>query len=57
MICGFLTMIGLYVLPIPTNLLGFNPLIWALVISAIVMVIVSNCTKKQDEAFLNELFR
>lgn len=57
MIGGFLTMIGLYVLPIPTNLLGFNPLVWALVISTIVMVVVSNCTKKQDEAFLNELFQ
>lgn len=56
MICGFLTMIGLYVLPVPTNLLGFNPLIWALVVSAVVMVAVSKCTKKQDESFLNELF-
>ena len=56
MVAGFATMIGLNVLPIPTNLLGFNPLIWALVVSSIVMVAVSKCTKAQDEAFLNNLF-
>ena len=56
MIAGFATMIGLNVLPIPTNLLGFNPLIWALVVSSIVMVAVSKCSKQQDEAFLNNLF-
>jgi len=57
MIAGFLTLIGLYVLPVPTNLLGFNPLIWAMVVSAIVMVVVSKCSKKQDEEFLNEVFK
>ena len=57
MIAGFLTIAGLYLLPIPTNLLGFNPLIWAYIVSSIVMVAVSKCTPKQDEAFLSELFK
>jgi len=57
MISGFLTMIGLYVLPVPTNLLGFNPLIWALIVSSIVMVVVSKYSKKQNEIFLTELFQ
>ena len=57
MIAGFLTLIGLYVLPVPTNLLGFNPLIWAMLVSAIVMVVVSKCSKKQSEEFLNEVFK
>lgn len=57
MVSGFLVLIGLYVLPVPTNLLGFNPLIWALVISSIVMVVVSRYTKKQKDVFLAELFQ
>ena len=57
MIAGFLTIAGLYLLPIPTNLLGFNPLIWAYIVSSLVMVAVSKCTPKQDEAFLSELFK
>lgn len=57
MIAGFATMIGLNVLPVPTNLLGFNPLVWAMVIGSIVMVVVSKCSKKQDEAFLSDLFK
>ena len=50
-------MILLNVLPLSSpNLLGFNPLIWALVVSSIVMLAVSKATKQQDAAFLDNLF-
>lgn len=58
MIAGFVVMMLLYTIPsIPTNLLGFNPLIWGLVASVFVMFLVSNCSKRQNAAFLNELFK
>jgi sodium/pantothenate symporter len=60
MISGFVTMLSLYILPVPTNLLGFNPLIWGLLVSAIVMIIVSTSTKVKDEEyneFVEEIFQ
>ena len=60
MIAGFVSMLSLYILPVPTNLLGFNPLIWGLVTSAIVMEIVSKQTKVMAEdykAFVEEIFQ
>ena len=47
-------------LPVQTNLLGFNPLIWGMLVSAIVMVIVSKFTKVKDEEynkFVEEIFQ
>ncbi|MGI6142009.1 MAG: sodium/pantothenate symporter [Caldicoprobacterales bacterium] len=60
MITGFVTMLCLYLLPVQTNLLGFNPLIWGMLVSAIVMVIVSKFTKVKDEEynkFVEEIFQ
>ena len=57
MICGFLTLIGLYTLPITTNLLGFNPLIWGMLVSAIVMVIVSKVTRITNPELVEAIFK
>ena len=60
MILGFVTMLSLYILPIETNLLGFNPLIWGMLASGIAMVVVSKDTKVEDEEyneFVEELFQ
>lgn len=60
MILGFVTMMSLYILPIETNLLGFNPLIWGMLASGIAMVVVSKYTKVEDEEyneFVEELFQ
>lgn len=56
MLSGFITLIGLYVLRLG-NPLGFNPLVWSLVVSSIVMVVVSKCTKPNEKEFLEELFQ
>ncbi len=57
MICGFLTLIGLYTLPITTNLLGFNPLIWGMLVSAIVMVIVSKVSRITNPELVEAIFK
>ena len=57
MISGFLTLIGLYALPITTNLLGFNPLIWGMLVSAIVIVVVSKSTKVTNPELVEAIFR
>lgn len=60
MIAGFTSMLSLYILPIQTNLLGFNPLIWGLLASSVVMVTVSKFTKVKDveyNEFVEELFQ
>lgn len=55
MISGFVTLLALYAMPNP-NPLGFNPLVWGLVVSAVVMFVVSKVTKPNDEKFMAELF-
>ncbi|GHV33203.1 sodium/panthothenate symporter [Synergistales bacterium] len=55
MISGFVTLIYLYLQPNP-NPLGFNPLVWGLVVSAVVMVAVSKVTKPNDAAFMEKIF-
>lgn len=55
MLSGFVTLLVLYSLKNP-NPLGFNPLVWALVVSAMAMVIVSKLTKPNDAKFMAELF-
>lgn len=55
MLAGFFTLIGLYLLPNP-NPLGFNPLIWGLLVSGLVMVAVSKVTQPNEKVFLEKLF-
>lgn len=55
MISGFLTLLVLYVFKIPDPL-GFNPLIWGLIVSFIVMVVVSNMTKKSSPEIMQRYF-
>ncbi len=55
MVSGFVTLLVLYSLPNP-NPLGFNPLVWALVISAAAMLFVSKVTEQEDPKRLAELF-
>jgi sodium/pantothenate symporter len=55
MISGFVTLIGLYLSANP-NPLGFNPLVWGLLVSALVMYVVSKFTKPNDPAFMEEIF-
>lgn len=57
MIAGFATLILLYILPIPTNLLGFNPLIWGMLVSAVTMVVVSKHTKITNPELVEAIFR
>jgi sodium/pantothenate symporter len=56
MVSGFATLIVLYMQP-NQNPLGFNPLVWGLVISSVVMVAVSKVTKPNDPAFMEKIFR
>ena len=55
MVSGFVTLLVLYSLPNP-NPLGFNPLVWALVISSAAMFFVSKVTEQEDPKRLAELF-
>ena len=55
MISGFVTLLVLYSQPNP-NPFGFNPLVWSLLASAIVMVAVSKVTKPNDKAFMAKIF-
>lgn len=55
MLMGFLTLIILYVFKIPDPL-GFNPLVWGLIVSLITMVIVSKVTKKSSKEIMNRYF-
>lgn len=55
MISGFVTLLVLYAQPNP-NPFGFNPLVWGLVVSAVVMVVVSKVTKPNDSAFMEKIF-
>ncbi|MGI6252354.1 MAG: sodium/pantothenate symporter [Aminivibrio sp.] len=55
MISGFVTLLVLYAQPNP-NPFGFNPLVWGLVVSAIVMVVVSKVTKPNDSEFMSKIF-
>lgn len=55
MISGFATLLVLYALP-NSNPLGFNPLVWALVVSAVVMFAVSKVSKPNDAAHLEKIF-
>lgn len=55
MISGFVTLLVLYAMPNP-NPLGFNPLIWGLLVSATVMVVVSKFTKPNDAEHMEKLF-
>ncbi len=55
MISGFVTLLVLYAQPNP-NPLGFNPLVWGLVVSAVVMVVVSKVTKPNDSTFMAKIF-
>lgn len=57
MISGFLTLIGLYTLPVTTNLLGFNPLIWGMLVSGIVIVAVSKVTKVTNPELVEAIFK
>ena len=38
------------------NPLGFNPLVWSLLVSAFVMVAVSKVTKPNDREFMEKMF-
>lgn len=55
MISGFLTMLLLYVFKI-NNPLGFNPLVWGLFISLIVIIVVSKMTQKSSDKVLERYF-
>jgi sodium/pantothenate symporter len=55
MISGFLTMLLLYVFKI-NNPLGFNPLVWGLFISLIVIFVVSKVTEKSSDRVLERYF-
>ena len=55
MISGFVCLITLYMQK-NQNPLGFNPLVWSLVISAIVMFVVSKVTRPNDKAFMEKIF-
>lgn len=55
MIGGFLTLIVLYAFDIP-NPLGFDPLVWGMVVSFILMVIVSKLTKPVSQDTLSKYF-
>lgn len=51
MVGGFVTLIALYLQPNP-NPLGFNPLVWGLLVSAVLMYAVSKVTQPNDPAFI-----
>ncbi|MET3617789.1 sodium/pantothenate symporter [Peptoniphilus olsenii] len=55
MISGFLTMLFLYLFKIE-NPLGFNPLVWGLFISLIVIIVVSKITKQSSDNVLERYF-
>lgn len=55
MISGFVCLIALYMRPNP-NPLGFNPLVWSLLVSALVMVAVSQVTKPNDQELMEKIF-
>lgn len=55
MVLGFLTLIVLYAFKIP-NPLGFNPLIWGLLVSFISIIIVSKVTKPSSDELLERYF-
>ncbi len=50
MISGFVTLLVLYAQPNP-NPLGFNPLVWGLVVSALVMVVVSKLRTPRQHVY------
>lgn len=55
MVGGFLTLIILYIFDIP-NPLGFDPLVWGMLISFILMIIVSQITKPVSRETLLKYF-
>ncbi|WZL73316.1 sodium/pantothenate symporter [Clostridiaceae bacterium 35-E11] len=55
MTSGFLTLIILYAFKIPAPL-GFNPLVWGLIISFITMILASKLTKPNSPAIMERYF-
>ena len=55
MMGGFLTMLFLYAFKI-NNPLGFNPLVWGLLVSLIAIIVVSKFTEKSSDEVLERYF-